>query len=362
MHVDGFRFDLASVLSRDEAGHPMVNPPLPWEIEMDPVLSRTPLIAEAWDAAGLYQVGTFPGERWFEWNGVYRDQVRQFVRGDFGFAGHVASRMLGSRDIYEQRGQLAYQSINFITCHDGFTLYDLVSYNHKHNEENGEDNRDGTTANYSYNHGYEGKTDDPEVERIRRQQMKNFVAILLLSQGTPMLLGGDEIGRTQRGNNNAYAQDNEISWFDWNRRSAFEELHRFTRAMIRFRKAHPGLRRERFLQAYDAPFEQDRDGYTRVRWHGTALDQPDWSATSRTIAFTLTRSVDDVAIHVMINMHHEALDFRVPGPVAGYEWRKAIDTAMPSPDDIHEEPWRKVNRPSVNVHDRSVVVLVEHGA
>ena len=362
MHVDGFRFDLASVLSRDEAGHPMVNPPLPWEIEMDPVLSRTPLIAEAWDAAGLYQVGHFPGERWFEWNGIYRDQVRQFVRGDFGFAGAVASRMMGSRDIYEQRGQLAYQSINFITCHDGFTLYDLVAYNHKHNEDNGEDNRDGTAANYSYNHGHEGPTDRPDVELLRRQQMKNFIAILLLSQGTPMLLGGDEMGRTQRGNNNAYAQDNEISWFDWNRAESFREIYRFVRTLIRFRKAHPGLRRERFLQAYDAPYDQDRSGYTRVRWHGTTPDRPDWSETSRTLAFTLTPSLDDVAIHVMINMHTEPLEFRLPAPSTEFEWRKAIDTAQPSPDDAPEAPTAIGDAPSIRLEARNVVVLVEHKA
>ena len=357
MHVDGFRFDLASVLSRDEAGHPMVNPPLPWEIEMDPVLSRTPLIAEAWDAAGLYQVGHFPGERWFEWNGVYRDQVRRFVAGEFGLAGQVASRMMGSRDVYEQRGQLAYQSINFVTCHDGFTLHDLVSYNHKHNEDNGEESRDGSDANYSYNYGAEGETNDPDVNRIRRQQMKNFIAILMLSQGTPMLLGGDEMGRTQRGNNNAYAQDNETSWFDWDRARKFEDIYRFTRAMIRLRKAHPSLRRERFLQAYDAPYDQDRTGYTRVRWHGTELDRPDWSPASRVVAYTLTESTDDVPLHVMINMHLEPLTFRLPPP-PDYDWYRTVDTARPPPDDVHDSPWVAVRGPTIEVQPRSVMVLV----
>lgn len=359
MHVDGFRFDLASVLSRDEAGQPMVNPPLPWEIEMDPVLSRTPLIAEAWDAAGLYQVGQFPGERWFEWNGVYRDQIRRFVHGEFGLSGQVASRIVGSRDIYEQRGRLAYQSINFITCHDGFTLFDLVSYNHKHNYENGENGRDGTDANYSYNHGVEGETDDESVNRIRRQQMKNFIAILFMSQGTPMLLAGDEFGRTQRGNNNAYAQDNEISWIDWDRAKGFEDIHRFVRGMIRLRKAHPSLRRERFLQAYDAPYGQDRAGYTRVHWHGTELDSPDWSNTSRTLAFTLTTAADDDALHVLINMHHEPVQFRLPVLPSDHRWLVAVDTSRPSPDDHHHPPTQPVKDPHATVDGRSITILVD---
>ena len=233
MQVDGFRFDLAAVMSRDEDGNPMRNPPLPWEIEMDPVLSQTRLIAEAWDAGGLYQVGQFPGERWYEWNGIFRDDVRRFVRGDFGFAGQVASRMMGSPDLYERHGRRSTLSLNFVTCHDGFTMYDLVSYATKHNEANGEGGRDGADVNYSDNNGVEGPATDPRIEARRVQQVKNFFAILLLSQGTPMILGGDEMCRTQGGNNNAYCQDNEVSWFDWDRLRRYADVHRFVRAMIR---------------------------------------------------------------------------------------------------------------------------------
>ena len=215
MHVDGFRFDLASILSRNELGQPMENPPLLWEIESDPVLQKTKILAEAWDVAGLYQVGGFPGERWAEWNGRYRDDIRRFVRGDQVMAGLLASRISGSADLYQHLRRIPNQSINFVTCHDGLTLNDLVSYNHKHNLANGEENRDGTNDNYSSNYGVEGPSGDPQLEKLRARQIKNFAAILLLSQGTPMLLAGDEMRRTQKGNNNAYCQDNDISWIDW---------------------------------------------------------------------------------------------------------------------------------------------------
>ena len=217
MHVDGFRFDLASVLSRDESGHPSENPPVIWDIDSDPQLAGTKLIAEAWDAAGLYQVGTFVGDYWKEWNGKFRDDIRSFLRGDEGTVPRVAERLLGSPDIYTNDQQTEPErSINFVTCHDGFTLNDLVSYNEKHNEANGENNLDGSDENLSWNCGLEGPTDNPEIEQLRSRQIKNFLAITLLSLGTPMLLMGDEVRRTQHGNNNAYCQDNEISWFDWN--------------------------------------------------------------------------------------------------------------------------------------------------
>jgi isoamylase len=358
MRVDGFRFDLAAVLSRDERGRPMADPPLPWEIEMDPVLSRTRLVAEAWDAAGLYQVGDFPGERWFEWNGRFRDDIRRFLRGDHGLVGSVATRMLGSPDLYRARGRLALQSINFVTCHDGFTLYDLCAYENKHNDANGEAGRDGTPENYSCNYGVEGPSGDPALERLRRQQMKNAIALLLLSQGTPMLLGGDEIGRTQRGNNNAYCQDNDVSWFDWNRMSQFEDVHRFTRLMIRFRQRHPSLRRRRFLLGADSG--RPVEGETRVRWHGVEVDRPDWSDGSRTLAFTLTRSDDDWAIHVMINMHVGSLVFGLPEPASGTRWWRVIDTARPPPHDFADEgrQWPAAG-PNVVVQARSIVVMVE---
>ena len=213
--VDGFRFDLASVFARGEQGAPLENPPLPWAIQTSNILSRVPVIAEAWDAAGLYQVGAFPGMNWSEWNGCYRDVMRRFVRGDPGLAGEVATRLSGSADLYADGGRCPTNSINFITSHDGFTLYDLVSYNDKHNAANGDENRDGTNDNLSWNCGVEGDTDDASVLALRIRQAKNLMTLLMVSRGVPMLLAGDEVLRTQRGNNNAYCQDNELSWFDW---------------------------------------------------------------------------------------------------------------------------------------------------
>ena len=354
MRVDGFRFDLAAVMSRDEDGVPMRHPPLPWEIEMDPVLSRTRLVAEAWDAGGLYQVGHFPGERWYEWNGVFRDDVRRFVRGDFGFAGAVAARMMGSPDLYQHRGRHSTLSLNFVTCHDGFTMYDLVSYATKHNEANGEDGRDGADENFSDNNGVEGPTDDPRIEARRVQQVKNMFAILLLSQGTPMILGGDELCRTQGGNNNAYCQDNEVSWYDWTRLDRYRDVHRFVRTLIRLRRSHPSLRRRRFVVGHDADCPTP-PGITRVRWHGTSLDAPDWSPGSRTVAFTLLPAPDDVGIHIVLNMHEEALDFEVP-PGA---WVRVVDTAARSPQDVCEPAEaRPISGTRVRVEARSVVVLM----
>ena len=356
MHVDGFRFDLAAVMSRDENGDVMHNPPLPWEIESDPVLQHTKLIAEAWDAAGLYQVGDFPGHRWSEWNGRFRDDVRQFVHGGFGLAGAMAARLLGSPDMYEERGHEMQQSINFVTCHDGFTLNDLVSYSERHNLENGEDGRDGHATTHSFNHGVEGPTDDPEIERLRRRQIKNFLAILFLSQGTPMLLAGDEMARTQRGNNNAYCQDNDTSWVDWRRLDQYAEIHRFTKAMIAFRKAHPGLRRRKYLIGWDGRAAVT----TRVRWHGVELDQPDWSESSRTLALTLTRAADDVALHIVLNAHDAPLSFAVPPSSSRRRWWRAIDTAQASPADALAPGEEILHHGSRYLVDgRSVVVLLE---
>ena len=236
MHVDGFRFDLASILSRDEAGLPLPNPPILWDIESDPLLAGTKLIAEAWDAAGLYQVGTFVGDTWQEWNGRFRDDVRRFLKGDNGSVPRMATRLLGSPDIYGHEEREAEQSINFVTCHDGFTLNDLVSFNHKHNEANGENNRDGSNDNLSWNCGVEGPTDDPAIEALRNRQVKNFFALELLAAGTPMLLMGDEVRRTQRGNNNAYCQDSEISWFDWTLLERHADIHRFVKTLNAFRQ------------------------------------------------------------------------------------------------------------------------------
>ncbi len=233
MHVDGFRFDLASVLSRDIQGNPQASPPILWDIETDPVLSGTKLIAEAWDAAGLYQVGNFFGDHWKEWNGRFRDDVRSFVKGDDGHAGTFAKRFLASPDIYGHRNREPEQSINFVTSHDGFTMNDLVSYNQKHNEANKEGNRDGHNENLSWNCGVEGPTDDPEIESLRLKQIKNLFTINVLALGVPMLVMGDEIRRSQRGNNNAYCQDNEISWLDWSLLDQHEDLHRFVKLLTR---------------------------------------------------------------------------------------------------------------------------------
>jgi len=360
MRVDGFRFDLASILSRDEAGQPMHNPPLPWEIEADPALQHTLLVAEAWDAGGLYQVGGFPGERWAEWNGKFRDDVRRFLRGDEGLTGALAARMLGSPDLYEPHGREPHQCVNFVTCHDGFTLGDLVSYSRKHNEANGENGRDGSDHEHSHNHGVEGPTDDLGIEALRNRQVKNFLALLFLAQGTPMLLAGDELRRTQRGNNNAYCQDDETSWIDWTLRERHADVHRFTRSMIAFRRAHPSLRRGKYLLGVEAPANADPPGYTRVRWHGVALDRPDWSPQSRALAYTLTRAQDDHALYVIANAWQEPLRFAVPRAEAGLAWYRAIDTSRPSPQDICEpgsEP--KLEGYELEVPARTVVVLVE---
>ncbi|MFN2152613.1 MAG: glycogen debranching protein GlgX, partial [Anaerolineales bacterium] len=284
MHVDGFRFDLASIFSRDDLGLPVVNPPLLWDIESDPVLAGTKLIAEAWDAGGLYQVGTFIGDRWKEWNGKFRDDIRAFVKGDNGMVINLASRFLASPDLYGHEEREPEQSINFVTCHDGFTLNDLVSYNHKHNWANQEGNRDGHNHNLSWNCGVEGPTDDPAVEKLRKQQIKNFLTINLLALGVPMLLMGDEVRRTQGGNNNAYCQDNEISWFDWSLIDRHAEIYRFAKALIEFRlslnvyKDVRGVPLRRLLET------------AQLDWHGVKLGKPDWGYYSHTLAFTVLGS------------------------------------------------------------------------
>jgi glycogen operon protein len=355
MHVDGFRFDLASVFARGEDGTPLANAPLPWSIEASDSLAYTKLIAEAWDAAGLYQVGEFPGLRWAEWNGRYRDAIRRFVRGERGMLGEVATRLAGSSDLYEPEGRLPVNSINFITCHDGFTLEDLVSYDRKHNEANGEENRDGTNENYSWNCGVEGPTTNPHILSLRRRQAKNFMAILLLSQGVPMILAGDEVGRTQQGNNNAYCQDNEISWFDWRLVEQNRDMLRFVKQMIAFRKRHPCLRRRKFLTGQRPPGARLPD----VTWHGVRLRESLWDdPNAQLLAYTLgglSEAEEDV--HVVLNMSNDALEVALPD-LAGRRWHRAIDTWLPSPDDI-QEPGRqpRLAALSCKVAPRSVVVL-----
>jgi glycogen operon protein len=328
MHVDGFRFDLASILSRDEAGHPIPNPPILWDIESDPMLAGTKLIAEAWDASGLYQVGSFVGDVWQEWNGRFRDDVRRFLKGDNGSVSGVATRLLGSLDLYGHEEREAEQSINFVTCHDGFTLNDLVSYNHKHNEANGENNRDGSDDNLSWNCGAEGPTDDLVVEALRNRQVKNFFAVELLAVGTPMLLMGDEVRRTQRGNNNAYCQDSDISWFDWSLLQRHTDIHRFVKLLNTFRQ-----RRDVVAEGSTLTLKQ-LHRLMRIEWHGVALDRPDWSEQSHALAFTLHSLRWRFLLHGMFNAYWEPLTFELPPLPAGTSWRRCIDTALPSPDDI----------------------------
>ncbi|MCS6852564.1 MAG: glycogen debranching protein GlgX [Gemmataceae bacterium] len=335
MHVDGLRFDLASVLGRDRFGNVLVEPPVVEQIAEDAVLADTKLIAEPWDAAGLYQVGRFPfGRRWSEWNSHYRDDVRRFWRGDFGMAGALATRMCGSADLYESSGRLPKHSINFVTCHDGFTLWDLVSYNRKHNEANGEDNRDGVNENYSWNCGVEGETDDPEILGLRRRQAKNLIATLFLSQGVPMLLAGDEFLRTQRGNNNAWCQDNEISWVDWTLASKNADFLRFVREMSALRRRHPALRRRRFFRGRGPNGDLEPD----IVWHGVEPYQPDFGYGSRTVAFALdgrqTGREPDRDFYVACNAWNEAVPFVIPPSPSGRAWRRVVDTALASPLDI----------------------------
>jgi isoamylase len=355
MHVDGFRFDLASILGRGRDGRALANPPLLEQIAADPILGSTKLIAEAWDAAGLYQVGSFPAwGRWAEWNGRFRDDIRKFVKGDGGMVPALATRLAGSSDLYESSGRNPFHSINFVTCHDGFTLADLVSYNEKHNERNGEDNQDGTNDNLSWNCGVEGPTCDPEVERLRQRQMRNVVALLLLSHGTPMMLAGDEFGQTQRGTNNAYCQDNETTWIDWSLKDKNGSLFRFVRNMVQFRQRHSVLRKSSFRD----------DGVGRpivMRWGGRRPDSPDWSYESRLLALHLCEAPFDEPgeqIYVIANSHWEAAECWLPGLRWG-RWRRFADTGMEAPFDIAEVDGELVVvGDGYLVQARSVVVLV----
>jgi len=358
MRVDGFRFDLASVFARGENGMPMATPPLPWGIEMSRELADRPLIAEAWDAAGLYHVGAFPGLTWSEWNGRYRDCLRRFVRGDTGLVGEVATRISGSSDLYADDGRLPANGINFITCHDGFTLWDLVSHNGKHNEANGEDNRDGSNDNLSWNCGAEGESGDAAILALRRRQAKNFMAILLLSQGVPMILAGDEVLRSQSGNNNAYCQDNELSWFNWNLVETNRDMLRFVRELIALRKRHPSLRRPRFLTGRPAPGATLPD----VAWHGERLNEPPWrDGNARLLAFTLAGARDgETPLHVILNMSDAARPVAVPA-LPGYAWRRALDTALAAPLDIIPSAQQTAIRGAhYAAQARSVVVLEAH--
>ncbi|MBU6228932.1 MAG: glycogen debranching protein GlgX [Cyanobacteria bacterium REEB459] len=357
MHVDGFRFDLASVLSRDMAGQPLADPPILWSIESDPVLAGTKLIAEAWDAAGLYQVGSFIGDRFAEWNGPYRDHLRQFVKGDRGMVPALSNRLLGSPDIYPQPNREPNRSIHFITCHDGFTLNDLVSYNHKDNSANGHFNHDGSDFNHSWNCGVEGPSHDSAVTHLRCQQIKNFLTLLLISQGTPMLLMGDEVRRSQGGNNNAYCQNNDISWFDWTALEREKYLLRFTRGLIHVIQTLKVFRLEHRLRVTPTWHHEPH-----LVWHGCRLGQPDWSDQSHSLAFTLRYPDAGEQLHAMINAYWEELVFEVP-PLASHQcWGRIVDTALLPPGDFcHPDQALAWSEATYRVQPRSVVVLIERG-
>ena len=355
MHVDGFRFDLASILSRDEAGQPLPNPPVLWDIESDPLLAGTKLIAEAWDAAGLYQVGSFVGDTWQEWNGRFRDDVRRFLRGDNGSVSRVATRLLGSPDIYGHEDREAEQSINFVTCHDGFTLNDLVSYNRKHNEANGENNCDGSDDNLSWNCGAEGPTDDPTIEALRNRQVKNFFVLEMLAAGIPMLLMGDEVRRTQQGNNNAYCQDSEISWFDWSLLERHADVHRFVKLLCAFRQQRDVVTEESKITLNQLLQR------AKIEWHGVTLNRPDWSEHSHSLAFTFRSLHARFLLHGMLNAYWEPLTFELPAVPTNSQqpWRRCVDTALKSPDDFC--PWQAapfVEQSNYTVKSRSIVMLV----
>jgi glycogen operon protein len=352
MHVDGFRFDLASVLARDPSGHPLPNPPVLWDIESDPVLAGTKLIAEAWDAAGLYQVGSFIGDSWKEWNGRFRDDLRAFFRAEPGSTPQIADRLLGSPSIYGHEGREAEQSVNFVTCHDGFTLNDLVSYNDKHNAANGEDNRDGTDDNRSWNCGMEGPTDDPAVEALRNRQAKNFLAVTLLSLGMPMILMGDEMRRTQSGNNNAYCQDNEASWLDWDLLLKHGDLHRFV-TLLNGRRLLRDPEHEHRRVSLDQMLRQ-----ATKSWHGVKIGQPDWSHHSHSLALEAELPREGLRIYLILNAYWEPLEFELP-PAGDRCWCRWIDTSLAPPEDV--VPWDAA--PSLSGHvyraaARSVVALL----
>lgn len=360
-HIDGFRFDLAAILGRDQNGAPLSNPPLLEQLAHDPVLAKCKLIAEAWDAGGLYQVGSFPAYgRWAEWNGKYRDAIRKFLKGDAGLINEMSQRLQGSPDLYWTRGPTA--SINFVTCHDGFTLMDMVSYNGKHNEANGENNNDGANDNHSWNSGWEGPSTDPAVNALRERQMKNALTILMVSQGVPMILMGDEIGRTQYGNNNAYCHDNEINWLDWSSMDSREGLLRFFQQCVAFRRAHPVLRSRTHLRHTDYV----GSGFADMSWHGTEAWKPDWSEQSRALAFMVcgqhakNGTERDNHVYVALNTYWDALWFHPPQLPSGLNWHLAINTGMASPEDIWEyghEPLLN-DQESIMLGARSAVVLV----
>jgi glycogen operon protein len=361
-HVDGFRFDLAAALAREFFDVDRLSAFFD-VIQQDPVVSQAKLIAEPWDVGpGGYQVGNFP-VLWSEWNGVYRDTARDYWRGQ-STDGEFASRLSGSADLYQADGRDPFASINFVTAHDGFTLHDLVAYNEKHNEANLEDNRDGTDDNRSWNCGVEGDTDDPEVLALRRRQQRNFLTTLLVSQGTPMLLGGDEIGRTQKGNNNAWCQDSELSWYDWDRARGFEDLRQFTRRLIRLRREHPVFSRDTFLKGVDG----ERSGLPDVWWFrpdGRKMTRRDWNGGEHVLGMFLNglelpfpgphgEQIEDDSFVVLINGHHEDRTFMLPRRRFGAQWTLEVSTADP---EAEPGSTSYSARTEIEAMSRSIVIL-----
>jgi len=356
MHVDGFRFDLASVLMRDLHGNVMERPYVLWSMECDSGLAGAKLIAEAWDAVGLYSVGWFINRQDYfaEWNGPFRDDVRRFVTGGSDTVRHVAARMLGSSDIYVKPDRDPNRSINFVTCHDGFTLNDLVSYNYKHNEANLEDSRDGANDNISWNCGIEGPTADAVVEKLRLRQIKNLFTILMLSQGTPMMTMGDEVRRTQHGNNNAYGHDSELSWFDWTLCDENKDLLRFVQKLVRYSESFA------LFSTHTVISVASNNGDATVFWHGTKLNQPDWGENSHTLAFTLQHPRGRERMHFMLSSYWESLKFDLPPNENGHRWHVLIDTSCESPNDIYDVlDAPMVMTKSYEVTARSVVIVLE---
>ncbi len=340
MHVDGFRFDLASCLTRDKQGKPSSYPLVIQMITSDPLLANVKLIAEAWDAAGLYQVGHFPGdERWLEWNGRYRDNVRQFIKGTDNQSGPFAKSLCGSQELFASN-RTPLHSVNFVVAHDGYTLYDLVSYQDKHNLANAEDNRDGCSHNLSWNSGWEGETKDEAIRTLRKRQMRNFHVALMISIGTPMLLMGDEYAHTKQGNNNTYCQDNKLNWFLWNRLKEDEGWSRFYTKMIHFRKTHPVLKRTTFLTDQD------------VFWHGLIPLKPNWSESNRFVAYTL---IDPLSpLYIAFNAGSEGVTFQLPELPSHQCWYRIVDTSLPSPNDFLDTPMPLSERYSLSAYSSFV--------
>jgi len=351
MHIDGFRFDLAAVLTRDEHGRSVPDAPLLWEIDSEPILAGRKLIAEAWDAGGLYLVGSFAGDRWKEWNGRFRDDVRRFLKSDRDTVFNLRQRLLGSPDIYTKRNQPPGQSINFVTCHDGFTLNDLVSFNGKQNEANRENSRDGASVNDSWNCGVEGPTDNPAIERLRARQIRNALTLNLLSVGTPMLLMGDEVRRTQLGNNNAYCQNNEMSWFDWNLCQKHADIHRFVQLLIQLRLRFASDRSGNFLSLSDF-IER-----AKIQWNGVHLWAPDLSGDSHSLAATAYIE-NEGGFHLMVNAYWEPLSFTLPPRPDGCgSWRRLIDTFQDTPLDFLEQEVETTDHTAYTVQSRSIVLM-----